>query len=247
MSALTRYPEWPPGTPRTDPTAQVCRYRAVVDVRVMRITNGHYRRATVNGTFELYKPERNDPVELTDGGKMQVQVICAWHGGRPNKNSGVRVDLGDPACHFEVLDNFSGKVVDNIGRTTNPLPLADGPSLFPDEVAAAERFWEGATRRITVNAYERDVRARRACIAHFGTVCRGCGFDFATTYGELGRGFIHVHHTRPLSEIRAGNVPNPKRDLIPVCPNCHAMLHQTSPPLTIAELQKRLSHATNVH
>ncbi len=114
------------------------------------------------------------------------------------------------------------------------------PIILADEVSTAERFWEGALRRITVNAYERDATARRACITHFGTVCRVCDFDFGATYGELGKGFIHVHHTRPLSEVRAGYAVDPKLDLIPVCPNCHAMLHQNSPPLTIEELQKFL-------
>jgi 5-methylcytosine-specific restriction protein A len=114
------------------------------------------------------------------------------------------------------------------------------PIILAEEVSAAERFWEGALRRITVNAYERDATARRACIAHFGTACRVCGFDFCKTYGELGKDFIHVHHTRPLSEVGSGYAVDPQKDLIPVCPNCHAMLHKTSPPLKVEELKKRI-------
>lgn len=114
------------------------------------------------------------------------------------------------------------------------------PIFSTDELPGADQYWEGALRRIMVNAYERDAAARDACIAHFGAACRVCGFDFGATYGELGSGFIHVHHTRPLSEVRSGYAVDPKRDLIPVCPNCHAMLHQTSPPLTVAVLQKGL-------
>ncbi len=116
------------------------------------------------------------------------------------------------------------------------------PIVLADEIPASERFWEGALRRITVNAYEHDATARRKCITHFGAACRVCRFDFGSTYGELGTGFIHVHHIQPLSEICTGYAVDPKRDLIPVCPNCHAMFHQTSPPLTVAELQMRLSH-----
>ena len=114
------------------------------------------------------------------------------------------------------------------------------PIVLADEIPAAERFWEGALRRITVNAYERDMTARRACIAHFGATCRVCDFNFSTTYGELGDDFIHVHHTRPLSEIRSGYAVDPQQDLVPVCPNCHAMLHRTSPPLTVNELKRRI-------
>jgi 5-methylcytosine-specific restriction protein A len=119
------------------------------------------------------------------------------------------------------------------------------PIVLADEIPAAERYWEGALRRITVNAYERDANARRACIAHHGAACSVCGFDFEATYGVLGRGFIHVHHTRPLSGIGAAYAVDPVQDLIPVCPNCHAMLHRTSPPLSLAALSKRLSNATN--
>ena len=114
------------------------------------------------------------------------------------------------------------------------------PIVLADEVTTAERFWEGAVRRITVNAYERDANARSACIAHFGAVCRACGFDFGATYGDLGDGFIHVHHIRPLGEIRSGYAVDPQQDLIPVCPNCHAMLHRSSPPLTVEELRRRI-------
>ncbi|PYV94956.1 MAG: restriction endonuclease [Acidobacteria bacterium] len=114
-----------------------------------------------------------------------------------------------------------------------------------EEVAAAERFWEGALRRITVNAYERDPAARKACIVHFGTACRVCGFDFAARFGELGVGFIHVHHTKPLSEIGRDYAVDPTRDLIPVCPNCHAMLHQRTPPLSVAQLRQHMRDGTN--
>jgi 5-methylcytosine-specific restriction protein A len=53
----------------------------------------------------------------------------------------------------------------------------------------------------------------------------------------LGAGFIQVHHTVPLSSIGTEYVIDPIRDLIPVCPNCHAMLHRKTPPFSIAELR----------
>ena len=145
----------------------MCRFRAANNVRAVQITNGQYRSATVSGVFELYNPERNDPVEVKPGGKKQVQVICAWYGGKPNKKSGARIDVTSSACRFKVLDSFSGQVADSIGRAVDPSSTVDDTSPFPDEIAASEHFWEGALQRITVNAYERDPAARRACIAHF--------------------------------------------------------------------------------
>jgi hypothetical protein len=109
----------------------------------------------------------------------------------------------------------------------------------PGEVLAPERFTEGATRLVAVNVYERNPRARRACIAHYGPRCSACGFDFEATYGDIGRGFIHVHHLKPLCDIDEEYEVDPLQDLRPVCPNCHAMLHTAIPPRTIDELRER--------
>jgi hypothetical protein len=57
-------------------------------------------------------------------------------------------------------------------------------------------------------------------------------------YGPLGQDFIHVHHTLELSLVPPGYQVNPVTDLRPVCPNCHAMLHRTSPALTVDELSQ---------
>ncbi len=93
----------------------------------------------------------------------------------------------------------------------------------PQEVPGAGTYPEGATRRITVNAYERSRQAAERCVDHHGHACDVCGFDFGRTYGDAGEGFIHVHHLKPLSEIRGEYRVDPIRDLRPVCPNCHAM------------------------
>ncbi len=102
------------------------------------------------------------------------------------------------------------------------------------------KYVEGATCQITVNAYERDRRARAACIAHYGCKCSACGFDFEKVYGKIGCGVIHVHHLKPLSTIRKAYRVDPVKDLRPVCPNCHAMLHAISPEMTIEDLVQML-------
>jgi hypothetical protein len=93
--------------------------------------------------------------------------------------------------------------------------LANVPADFP----------EGGRRTIVINAYERNWEARQVCISHYGATCFICGFDFALRYGKLGKGYIHVHHRKPLAEIGTTYSVDPIRDLIPVCPNCHSMLH----------------------
>ncbi len=108
---------------------------------------------------------------------------------------------------------------------------------FAEEIADTEAIYEGALRRISVNSYERNPDARRRCISHYGTICVACGFDFAKEFGEVGRGLIHVHHLKELSEIGKRYQVDPIRDLRPVCPNCHAIIHRRKPAYSIEEVK----------
>ncbi len=73
-----------------------------------------------------------------------------------------------------------------------------------------------------------------------------CGFNFGEVYGHIGTGFIHIHHLHPLSLKDEGYLVNPTTDLVPVCANCHAMLHRKSPtPYTPAELSDLLRNRSS--
>ena len=131
----------------------------------------------------------------------------------------------DSKC-FKILWDAGFEI---IFKTDNQ-PLAE-------EVLPSETYIEGAVRQVTLNAYERNEKARRAAIKFHTCVCKVCGFDFEAEYGVIGKSFIHVHHIIPLSSIGREYVLNPKTDLIPVCPNCHAMIHRKSPPFLVEELR----------
>jgi len=109
-----------------------------------------------------------------------------------------------------------------------------------EELPAQATYTEGAKVVVTLNKHERDANARRACINHYGTQCIVCGFDFKITFGDLGDGFIHVHHLVPIASIGKAYQIDPIKDLSPVCPNCHAMLHRTNPPLLVEDLKKHI-------
>jgi 5-methylcytosine-specific restriction protein A len=119
-----------------------------------------------------------------------------------------------------------------------------------EDIAVAEEVIEntyigGAVKQIIINAYERDIKARNQCLKYYGNyVCQICGFDFEKVYGNLGKGFIHVHHIKPIASIKQEYQINPLRDLIPVCPNCHAMLHRTKEGVSIDEIKKILEIKT---
>lgn len=68
--------------------------------------------------------------------------------------------------------------------------------------------------------------------------CEVCGFDFAAIYGEVGDGYIEVHHVLPLHA--SGPTTTRIDDLALLCSNCHRMIHRASPWLTPDELRNRL-------
>lgn len=117
-------------------------------------------------------------------------------------------------------------------------------TIFPDEVEDRANYFEGKTKTVKVNSYERNQLARQECIEHFGLNCQVCDFNFQDNFGELGKSFIHVHHKVDISTIRKEYSVNPRADLVPVCPNCHAMLHKRKPAYTISELKDILRIST---
>jgi len=100
------------------------------------------------------------------------------------------------------------------------------------------RYPEGATQRVSKNAFERNSKARQTCISHYGPRCVICGFDFGAFYGDAFQGHTHVHHLRDLATIGKEYEVDPVQDLRPVCPNCHSMLHTERPAMSIDTLRE---------
>lgn len=97
---------------------------------------------------------------------------------------------------------------------------------------------EGKKSQVLSNRYERNPANRELCLQTHGYKCRICGFDFGNMYGAIGQKFIHVHHIEKVSSHGGEYILDPINDLIPVCPNCHAMLHKEDPPLSPGDLRE---------
>lgn len=120
------------------------------------------------------------------------------------------------------------------------IDTAQSIERLPTEVLQFEEtklLKEGKVVQVTVNRYERNEEARQKCIEHYGVKCFACGFDFGRTYGDIAKGFIHVHHLIPLAEIKEQYDVDPIKDLVPLCPNCHSVIHLRKPAMTIEQLK----------
>lgn len=101
---------------------------------------------------------------------------------------------------------------------------------------------EGKTKYFYTKKYERDKNNRIEAIKIHGTICKCCGFEFERTYGERGIGFIEIHHKNPLFNLDDEVSINPKNDLVPVCSNCHRIIHRTKDNvLTVEEVRELIA------
>lgn len=96
---------------------------------------------------------------------------------------------------------------------------------------------EGTPQEIRSIRYERNHINRELCLHMKGHSCAVCGMNFFDTYGIIGKDFIEVHHTTPVSEMDEDFVLNIERDLVPLCSNCHSMVHRKKPPYSIHEMK----------
>ncbi len=130
-----------------------------------------------------------------------------------------------------------------IGNGISDIPgyVNESINYYPEIVYENEIIREGKVSIIPVNKYERDPKARKKCIEHHGVDCFVCGMNFKRVYGKLGNGFIHIHHKVPISEIGEEYEIDPINDLIPLCPNCHSMIHvRRNQIMDVEELKKIL-------
>ena len=117
------------------------------------------------------------------------------------------------------------------------------PIALVDEIPYLTTLREGERQVKVSAAFQRSPHARSACIAHHGSQCAVCAFDFGRRYGALGESFIEVHHLRPLAAHDGDHEVDPIHDLIPLCANCHRMVHRRQPPYTPEELRHFIANA----
>lgn len=97
-------------------------------------------------------------------------------------------------------------------------------------------YRDGKIRCLLSTRYERNRSLRDLCLQEYGYKCAGCNLVLSARYGPIAERLIHVHHLEPLAET-GERIVDPKTDLRPLCPNCHAVVHLRTPPLTIEELK----------
>lgn len=230
-----------------------------LDPKTARVAKGKtctLRSGSEYPYVHIYHRKTSGRIDVWCKGDSASLIILSSKFGVPYQNRGVKpkawanfpgrfsidsiAEVGEAARFLEAMSRFGQRArLADRGPTGNGRILDRGATLA-DEVDARRVFIEGAVKVVHVNRYERDKRARAACLRAHGTTCSVCKFDAASVYGDEFQGLIHVHHVRPLSTIGIGYHVDPKTELIPVCPNCHAAIHARNPPYSADDLRAML-------
>ena len=130
-------------------------------------------------------------------------------------------------------ENFKGKKIDD----------------FDENLVISE----GSKHLIETHVYKRSSTLRDYAIKFYKhsdgrIICNACDFDFNQAYPKVGDSFIEMHHIKPIFKLHDENIikflKDAVKDVIPVCSNCHRMIHRNRKyPLEINALKKLI----NVH
>lgn len=172
-----------------------------------------------------------------DSTQVNASVPSSW----PNDWSTVHISMKKVGILVEKSSGYDFDAAFPWATGFFGLSLALLPLEEAEEESSPEGKSEGTALLRLVKQYERSRINRAACIEIHGTACSICRFDFGDRFGDLGEGFIHVHHIVPVSEMGGSYILDPGKDLIPVCPNCHAMLHRRRPVLSPDDLLQILA------
>jgi len=155
-------------------------------------------------------------------------------------SKGVRVDP-ETATHIDIQSSLID--IDNDDELSGAAEaVVWGLDSVISSAQATREFEEGGEVVITSKRYERSKSLRAEAVRHHGLNCRICDFNFSEAYGEIGAGFIHVHHIDRVADSGV-RVVDVEKDLIPICPNCHAMIHRETPPMNPEKLKQIMKDA----
>ncbi len=106
---------------------------------------------------------------------------------------------------------------------------------------------EGSNKYTVSKRYKRSHKLRNQAIEYYaaennGLFCDICSFDFEKTYGEPARGYIEMHHLKPVymyeGEDEQQTINEAIANLIPVCANCHRVIHRAKPPYKVESVRE---------
>lgn len=183
---------------------------------------GYFKGYTVSSAIELLKNLDIDAQEII--GYLQLL----------NDEHSIKTE------NAHEVNNIS--VYDEINKEETPLEVNISTTnitfINKNNVATEKYYLDGELHSRLHTLTESDPGNRQITIDYHGPLCKACGFDFEKTYGDHGKSFIEIHHIEPVFQLGKPKTIDPITDLVPLCSNCHSMIHrQRKQPLSLKELK----------
>jgi len=107
--------------------------------------------------------------------------------------------------------------------------------MLPEVVNETYEYTQPSKETLDIDYIE---KIKKECIDYYGAICDICGFDFGYTYGETYEQYIDVHNQKSAEGEEISPTTHPIEDLIPICYNCHHVIHSTTPAIPVDEMRK---------
>lgn len=196
------------------------------------------------------KRNKNIAVFFADARQISNVIACASIGDIKISGDKSEVHIEDlffirngPA--IERLKKRDGSALDrNYRRGYAIIATPNLKKWKPGSIADVSRYFtfllnpaeEGMRRLVEGYRFERNASLKTACLSHYGNKCQVCEMTFEGNYGaSFQEVFVHVHHLKPLNVGKRKT--DPIKDLVPVCPNCHAAIHMRKKPYSVEEMK----------
>ena len=199
--------------------------------------------ATIGNSFQDRNSDKEDLFATIDNYEPFAEAVLAKEDSEyletiPASRASNYWRDGVRAISQDVYAKIKGRA-----KLGTPINNKEKTETLNDREVLLESIQEGSPKACFSTTYERSKALREQAIAIHGTSCAACGFNFKSVYGEYGEGYIQIHHIFPVSEFDKPRAVNPELELIPLCANCHAIVHRRKGrTLSIEELTK-LIHA----
>lgn len=191
--------------------------------------------------FKSYLEEKYSPLLSTAGNVMKMHSSLSSTLVGLGKGLSSVFEIEDKSLLDELLksvENPSGGAI-AFGRQVKNLDLKKAfikhyssyldicrERTIPDiTIQDEEDYLEGQMKEIKYFRRKRNKALRDECIRKYGCICYVCQFDFEKYYGERGKGYIEVHHLKPMANYDDEHTITVD-DLRPLCSNCHSMIHK---------------------
>jgi hypothetical protein len=130
MNFYLKAPKWDSTKcKKEDPYAVPLTTKKLSNVTVIQVKNASYRLATIEGVFAVVNGR---DIKVSKSGKHTKKVFCTWYGHQ------IQTDFPELTLdpnHTEVIENYTGKVVVDIGKD----PKRSEAKAKPKTKAAAKK------------------------------------------------------------------------------------------------------------